>query len=183
MGYTHYWYTHRDAPMEAYSQTALDAKQLFAAAGELGYELSDWQGSDDGEPEVSEGAIAFNGRGEQSYETFRLEAVWSRPEWQRDANHFVGHESVDPRGWRFDCCKIGFLDPAGFKPYGDVVEALLIRAKKHYGLFLAVSSDGMWDDGPNAWGTWRKGRDLYEWAFGEVATCPFSEHDEARMSG
>lgn len=175
MGYTHYWYTHRDAPRDAFGRTALDAKRLFEVAADLGYELAGWDGS--GEPELSEGAIAFNGSGEGHYETFRLEAEWSRPEWQdvRLGARFAG---VDPMGWRFDCCKIGFLDPEGFRAYGDVVEALLIRAKRHYGQHLAVSSDGEWDESEGAWGTWAKGRDLYRIAFGEEPECPFSREVE-----
>jgi hypothetical protein len=54
------------------------------------------------------------------------------------------------------------------KPYDAVVTAILIRAKTIYGSCAEISSDGGWSD-------WKKGRDLYETVFGEVAECPFSE--------
>ena len=186
MGYTHYWYTHRDAPADAYGRTAMDAKRLFVVAAELGYDLAGWDGS--GEPECSEGAIAFNGRAgdpvDQSYDSCRINAQWEPNRWSSPtADTPDGADpALDPTGWRFDCCKIGFLDPAGFRPYGDVVEALLARAKVHYGVHMVVASDGEWEqpgDGGYAWGTWAKGRDLYQLAYGEAPVCPFADEVDA----
>lgn len=179
MGYTHYWYTHRDAPADAYGRTALDAKRLFVVAAELGYDLADWKG--EGQPECSEGAIAFNGRAgnpDQSYETFRINAQWEPNGWTTAMMHGAD-PALDPTGWRFDCCKIGFLDPAGFRPYGDVVEALLVRAKVYYGIHMVVASDGEWEARDGAWGTWAKGRDLYQLAYGEAPVCPFANEVDA----
>jgi hypothetical protein len=111
MGYTHYWYLGGEegnvpVPPEAFGHTLLDAKHLFQVAAEQGYDLAGPLG--DGEPELTEGRLAFNGRNpDQSYETF----------------------SLAPGDRGFDCCKIGFMAPESFRAYGDVVEALLIRAK------------------------------------------------------
>lgn len=170
MGYTHYWYQHEHANTthpEAFGRTLLDAQQLFRRAAELGYDLAGPMG--EGDPELAEGYVAFNGRDEQSYETFRFDAKPERPAW-------VDDKDDDP--WFFACCKIGFMDPDSFRAYGDVVEAFLIRAKHHYGEAMRVASDGTWDNyGERSWGHWAKGRDLYELAFGEVPERPWSDDE------
>lgn len=80
--------------------------------------------------------IRFNGVGERSHETFHLSN-------KQDMNF----------------CK------TAFKPYDEVVTAVLIRAKYYFGEALSVGSDGYWSE-------WQAGRDLYERTFGEVAETP-----------
>lgn len=56
-------------------------------------------------------------------------------------------------------------------PYDMVVTAILIRAKKHAGDALSVTSDGLWDE-------WGDARDLLEGIWGEEdLVCPFDERE------
>jgi hypothetical protein len=89
-----------------------------------------------GSPELGD-IIRFNGVREMSHETFYL--------------------SNGKDGFNF--CK------TAFKPYDEVVTAVLIRAKYYFGEALSVGSDGYWSE-------WQAGRDLYERTFGEVAENP-----------
>jgi len=150
MGYTHYWYRQlasRDQPhiKESYGALALDIKRICTAVRFLGIELGDAHG--EGKPEFTESRVAFNGVGEESHESF----VWVARVEQR--NHDKGEPSI------FDFCK------TAQKPYDAVVTASLIRAKYYYGDEVDIKSDGDWSD-------WKAGRDLYQLAFGEVASNP-----------
>ncbi len=56
-----------------------------------------------------------------------------------------------------------------FRPYDEVVCAVLILAKKHFGSAITISSDGSWEE-------WAPGRDLYQTTFpNREARSPFNK--------
>jgi hypothetical protein len=138
MGYTHYWQrTDEPTPDEAFGRTLLDTKAIIKTAGEQGIAIAGWDG--EGEPELTEGLIRFNGVApDEDYETFVFTPT------HRD----------------FEFCKTSCV-----RPYDAVVCAVLIAAKHHYGGALRVNSDGEWD----AEDEWMRGRALYEAATGRPA--------------
>jgi len=101
--------------------------------------IAGWDGK--GEPEVDLNGIRFNGLATlgHDHETFFL----------------------SNKGEGFGFCK------TAYKPYDEVVTAVLIRAKDYFGELIEVSSDG-------SWGDWANGRYLYEATFGETASNPFA---------
>jgi hypothetical protein len=144
MGYTHYWRGIGTPDREAYGRTLADAKQIVEEAGRQDIRLANGLGEPGSDPELSEGQIVLNGLApDEDYETFHFEAV--------PGNSF---------------CKTREPD----RPYDAVVNAILIRAKVHYGDALSVSSDGDWSD-------WARGVQLVKDAFGVDAECPW-EDDE-----
>jgi len=152
MGYTHYWYRQlasRDQPhtKASYGALALDIKRICEVATGLGIELGNAEGDEGSKPEFTESQVMLNGIGENSHETFS----WLARVEQR--NHDKGEPSI------FYFCK------TAHKPYDAVVTASLIRAKHYYGNEVDVKSDGDWAE-------WQTGRDLYQLAFGEVASNP-----------
>jgi len=161
MGYTHYM----DRPVgnhgtaEMFGRLALDAKAICEHAQSIGIRLAGPFGEIGTLPEFTEGYFAFNGvdgpDGDFSHETFRWEANPVQPEWRSEELSY------------FDFCK------TAQKPYDAVVTAILIRAKEIYGNLLNVCSDGEWEPDPLSWGTWEKGRALYEEVFNVEAPCPF----------
>ena len=103
----------------------------------------------EGEPELSDEFIALNGdsRDGDEHESFIL---------SRDANS------------NGSCCK------TAYKPYDDVVTAVLIRAGQLLGSEYMegcnrgeISSDGNWDE-------WENGRELVKKVFpSDEVVCPF----------
>jgi hypothetical protein len=166
MGYTHYWRRPRYNSGSAYmfGQLALDAKKIIKQAEQNGVRIRNGNGVD--EPEFSEFYFSINGDAVAStandqdlaYETFYWEGIPTIQKWRKD----------EPT--TFDFCK------TAYKPYDAVVTAILIRAKHIYGSCVEISSDGEWDcdnNFPDGYGSWVKGRELYEQVFGEIAECPF----------
>lgn len=107
MGYTHYW---SGTPNLSINVVA-DIVTIIKASG---VKLGDWQGK--GGPILGMGEVAFNGFGDESYETFRLD---------------------NPVGSAF--CKTGRA------PYDVVVGAVLLRVRESSPEFT-IGSDGDWDD-------------------------------------
>lgn len=151
MGYTHYWDREAlDASSPAargiaYGRLAMDAKTLIANFRACGHAVAGPLGT--GEPEITEGRIAFNGSAAErlDYESF----VWDARE----------------EGWNFV--------KTAHRPYDILVTAVLIRAKRHYGNAVAVTSDGSWDD-------WRQGRVLVSSTFDDADDyCVLASRNEA----
>lgn len=118
MGYTHYWSaTSTPVPPEAFGRLALDCTRVIFPG--CGVALGDMRG--EGEPEITEGVIRFNGSKElnQDYETFELPSTALK---------------------EFDFCK------TQYRPYDIVVCTVLLRAQHHYGKAIKVESDGDRDD-------------------------------------
>lgn len=157
MGYTHYVTRPTNNAGSAYffGKLALDAKKICDHANASGLRIRN--GNGEGEPEFTEFYFAINGDAshyvegvDQAHETFHWAGIPTQPDWRKGEKNY------------FDFCK------TAMKPYDAVVTAILIRAKTIYGSCVEISSDGGWSD-------WKKGRELYETVFGEVAECPFSE--------
>lgn len=147
MGYTHYWERpngHEDR--DAFRRLGTDTKRIIAKAVEFGIAVGDAFG--EGEPEFTEKHFAFNGAGDQSFETFWWDSKAVRAEWSTEDTAF------------------GFTK-TNYRPYDAVVTAVLIRAKEIYGDAVEVFSDGSWDD-------WESGRNLYAIVFGETPSSPFA---------
>ena len=106
MGYTHYFGFNK--PVTSLAKVVKDLKQLDLSilAGPLGH----------GKPKITNDVILFNGRDENSHESFLLEV----------------HSTEE------DFCK------TAAKPYDFHVCYALISAHVHYG--LVVTSDGDYDD-------------------------------------
>jgi hypothetical protein len=150
-----------------FGQLALDAKKIIEQAERDGIRIRDAEGEN--EPEFNEARFGINGdasafsgegRGDLAHESFIWEGIPTISEWRKD----------EPT--TFDFCK------TAYKPYDAVVTAILIRAKHIYGSCVEISSDGDWDSNEqfsDGYGSWAKGRELYETVFGEVAECPFNE--------
>jgi len=165
MGYTHYW--HRPAGTgnrRTFQQLGIDAKRIIFLAKQAGIGIRDGYGLD--QPVFNEQFFSFNGDAEAriengpdttiqdlSHETFFWSCDVEIPDWQRAVS--------DNDDTVFHFCK------TAYKPYDEVVTAVLIRAKELYGDQLRVASDGSWSD-------WADGRKLYERAFGRKAECPFT---------
>ena len=143
MGYTHYWYRKPELnTAEQYGRLALDAKLLFAEAKNRGLKIADWYGETLDAHELSEGRISFNGWRDESHESFIWDAIPTLKDW-------------DDNGETFDFCK------TAHKPYDQLVTAMLLRAKYHYGDAVRLASDGFLDN-------WILGVNLYETVFGEA---------------
>jgi hypothetical protein len=108
------------------------------------------ESDDPGPVVITETEILFNGPGEKGHETF----YFTR---EVDADE-VASRILSGRG---DGLAFAFCKTA-FKPYDEVVCALLIAAKEVFGDDIKISSDGTWDE-------WAAGRQLYTKATGKVA--------------
>lgn len=113
MGYTHYWNPTRGFSDSEWVQLRDFVPSLFQVAGESGVALGNGIGRTGSEPVVDDEVIAFNGIGENGYETFMLKK--------------------DGTGFAF--CK------TARKPYDAVVVAVLVRASEISDGFM-WSSDG-----------------------------------------
>lgn len=149
MGYTHYWErpTNRLGSLYQFTKLATDTQIIVNEAKRQGIAIGDNFGNGDN-ANITTDAIAFNGAGDEAYETFYWEHQPEQVAWRADEPNY------------FNFCK------TAHRPYDAVVTAVLIRAKEIYGSLLTVSSDGTWGD-------WQMGRNLYEQVFNKPAPCPF----------
>lgn len=111
MGYTHYWTTTTELPAIAFQAFFADVVKLFAlpeVKGLLAYESDSTRA-----PLADNDQVQFNGRGEQSHETF-----------------------IFTRGPQDTFCK------TAYKPYDVAVVAVLLLAKRHFKGLISVWSDG-----------------------------------------
>lgn len=108
MGHTHYHPLTREIEPETFAAFASDARRLFEATD------IPLAGSDgEGEPEATDEIVAFNGVGDDSYESFVL----------------------TPGYTAFRFCK------TAFRPYDPVVVAVLCAAMQHFGDGIEVGTD------------------------------------------
>jgi hypothetical protein len=113
MGYTHYWRWVKPVKQTAFNRAvALANKVLKARKGLLA------SGNGSGSLVIERDEVCFNGRGEDSHETF----------------------SIRNDGKDFDFCK------TARKPYDDVVTAVLAIFAHELGDAISVSSDGDYDE-------------------------------------
>lgn len=134
MGYTHYWYQHKNIPAQDWADICRVARKVVKASGVLvTREYTDARGPD---IKTKAGHIRLNGYGEEGHETFCLARKMRQPyDWETD------------QGYRFGFCK------TARKPYDTVVLAILLYAAQKAPTCLMVSSDGDIDgeDGAAAW--------------------------------
>lgn len=125
MGYTHYWYTRKDADPELLAEAGRQmAKVVEMEAVRL--EVA--------ELDFATGAVLFNGRGEEAHEAF----CWPPDLARRHA--WMAHAQDEV----FDFCK------TARKPYDEAVTACLLVAKMVMGEAIALNTDGDdedWQDG------------------------------------
>jgi hypothetical protein len=121
MGYTNYFTqtVTSDRDSEMYRKFAVDAKAILETAEQRGIELANGMGEIQGQWEVSDTRVIFNGLGDDSHETF----LFTRE---------------DNLGFNF--CK------TAHKPYDAVVTACLIALGRAYGENVSIASDGNWDN-------------------------------------
>ena len=115
MGYTHYWVL-----VDGFYPAALEAavKDMSEIVYRSELPVAGPNGQPGTDPEIGQTRIALNGIGDESNETFLIDA--DRPGW--------------------DFCK------TARKPYDSVVAACLLAAKHHLPDHFQLSSDGSWDD-------------------------------------
>ncbi|MCZ7608453.1 MAG: hypothetical protein M5U25_20905 [Planctomycetota bacterium] len=150
MGYTHYWSRPKRAlDARRFMRFVEDVRKLLAvlpersssAGGHYADEplrIAGWDG--EGEPDLLVGHVAFNGVGEMSHETFRVDHVL------RDVMPFKGRYA--------ECCK------TNRKPYDLLVCAALMALKRHFPE-VRVLSDGTRED-------WAEARMFYERVLGQA---------------
>lgn len=149
MGYTHYWRRPEELPADLFAAFAADARKIVAATTVL---LTGWHDGDTTiTPAITDMSVGFNGVGDESHETFLIETNIQKSKW----------DDVD---LIFDFCK------TAAKPYDEVVTAVLIAAKKHFGSQIVVTSDG--DDSD-----WEAGRLLCQHACGYGTAFHFADGD------
>lgn len=152
MGYTHYWYRPVEGePPEKVFGALLSMSMIIRSSP---VPLAGPHG--EGEPEINESGIWFNGRGEEdSHETFCFPVQPKHNEWDDQTDPLV-----------FEFCK------TARKPYDAVVVACLLAAKHHLGDLIQISSDGNWDEWQDGADDWRdkeaipSGVDLFEQVMG-----------------
>lgn len=108
MGYTHYWTQRRNFTVAQWQDICTDIRAIVDYSQNLaGIPLADGMGDGGTKPDVSDEAIAFNGLGDDSHETFHIARKRVLESWQ----------TPDRLGWAF--CK------TARKPYDAVVTACL----------------------------------------------------------
>lgn len=141
MGYTHYWERPLELEKEKYSLLSKDVKKIFEASMDRGIRLSD--GLDiKPEPIADEDDILFNGRGDDSHESFHLPRIFEPLKWMKPSK----------AGLYFSFCK------TARKPYDLTVMAVLIAFKHHFEGVM-VTSDGKEDN-------WTPAKELCNQLFG-----------------
>jgi len=143
MGYTNYFHQHRPFTPQEWYAIATDAKAIVAEAKRRGVKIAGWDGH--GKPEFGEGRVAFNGAGDDQYESFVLEAdpgpglEDAVEELSTDARLFA-YLSGQLTKWQTEHTAFNFCK-TGRKPYDGVVKAVLARAH-----FIAPDAvDFCWD--------------------------------------
>ena len=121
MGYTHYW-EYEDLNVKIFKSVIKDMKTLIHKSKKLKIPLAGGNGS--GNPIINDSGIIFNGKGEDSYETF----------------------SIKPNTPSLNFCK------TGRKPYDIYVTSCLVILKYYYKDEITIHSDGElyeWEDSIN----------------------------------
>ena len=120
MGYTHYWeFKDNIAPKDfkdgenKFARAAELIRKAYNKVTEMGIEIADGMG--EGEPTISDTEVYFNGKGDESCETFGIQA--NDGEW--------------------NCCK------GARRPYGLLGCVSLLAFKEGFGDDFAYKSDGI----------------------------------------
>ncbi|MFE4263387.1 hypothetical protein [Streptomyces sp. NPDC056883] len=144
MGYTHsFAYTSQaEAFRSNWLQLRVDAAAVVDFAKKAGVVLAGPDGT--GLPVISEDLIAFNGRGDEGCEHFRLELS------PRRLSQF------GPFVW-------SFTKTAGL-PYDMAVTAVLLRAHTLMPEVFAINSNGDWNE------DWQEARAIHQALFGDPGT-------------
>jgi hypothetical protein len=138
MGYTHYWCLYDVPNPEVLRACVAEMAQVVA---DCQVPLGDRWG--EGEPEIAEDRIAFNGRGRNAHESFVFPG--KTPSGPVDPTDFFSQFS----GFNFT--------KTAYKPYDCVVTACLLVVAHHFpDGGVRVSSDGAYPT------EWAEGRALYE---------------------
>lgn len=114
MGYTHYWTRGTLTPTK-FAEWSNEVRKIIAHAATKKIAIAGWDG--EGDPEITNSVVSFNGEGDESFESFKIDR--------------------DNTNWAF--CK------TGHRPYDVVVGSALLRAHDIFGDKFEVSSDGEWD--------------------------------------
>lgn len=85
---------------------------------------------------IKNNTLAFNGIGDNSHETFVMQQDLNPEQWEID-------RAGEDNGLFFEFCK------TARKPYDVMVCAALIIAKKRFGKYIKIASDG--SDEPDMW--------------------------------
>ena len=182
MGYTHYYYVSSYYKQEAWDSLLKDVKKLLvlpipkvcAVGDKPPYEYenfdinnlgdlinSDKRSREDGQYNIDETEISFNGIGQLSHEQFHIYQRMPPDVFERQeefAKRFavppgVGATAADrvrEKGGTTILHPYFEFTKTARKPYDIVVQCCLILAKKHFGKEIAISSDGAKDDWTDA---------------------------------
>lgn len=137
MGYSHYWWRPEKLQPRFFKSMINDFRRVLPLIKERGIELAGWDGN--GEPELTASTFAFNGKGKDHCETFRLDI-------QREKTHIdnsFGGTFVDTKGPKplyISFCKTNRHN------YDFAVMVALIIFKRHFDpldrKLVRVTSDG-----------------------------------------
>jgi len=129
MGYTHYWYRPAVIDQALFSRIRSDFENVVRVLAQLkGIYIAGGDGQ--GEPEITNNVIYFNGSGDESCEPFYFPRIV-------EANDYImgsGHHG--PQGTFFCFCKTRQA------PYDLAVTACLLVIKQYLGDHIIVRSDG-----------------------------------------
>ena len=130
MGISHYWKIRKTIDKERFAKIAQDFKKVIPY---LCVDLAGVNG--EGEPEITDDVISFNGKAPYEYEGFVLGRLAQAPYYTQLYD-----------GKWFNSCKVGFDCP---RPYDIAVKIALIIAKHHLGSDITLGSDeteAEWED-------------------------------------
>jgi len=137
MGYTHYWYRKESLDEKQFEDMVSDFQKIQE---HLDVDIAGPMGNN--HPIMLPGEIHFNGREDDSHETFSIERVFPKRSY-----------SIERDGKQFAFCK------TAYKPYDIAVVCILIIAKHMFDKDIKVSSDGNDMD-------WREGKELCQQVLG-----------------
>jgi len=170
MGYSHYFRREKEIPKEAFSSIVSDFKKLLPKISELGISLAG--GNGDGEPQVTEEGIIFNGNQHCGHlKNAEICIPWPSEHAKGiagftedvESGHWFAGVTIDKRVCNGDCSYETFHFPrvmelegwdraeegkyfqfckTAFRPYDLAVIAALIVVKHYLKDKITVSSDG-----------------------------------------
>lgn len=143
MGYTHYWYVKGPLDQGTWDEFKGEAQDIVREAQANGIRVRGSLG--DGEPTFGSDRIALNGDNDrnQDYESFIVT--------RKGSGQIADYGEMKGKGFSFDCCK------TQYRPYDEVVVAILISLATHFPDTVIVRSDG---SAPH--GEFDQGVDLYQ---------------------
>ena len=141
MGYTHYYKVQKTYDEDLFAKIARDFQKVVDGNPEEKC-LAGYDGT--GKAEITDKIICFNGIGDESHESFRLEQSMSNEEVEDQKKIF----SLRSKDIKPDTKFFTFTKTAE-KPYDIYVQTALIIAKHYLKTKIDVESDGdndRWDD-------------------------------------